>query len=215
MVQGHLVATESPEMTGPVVPPTTHPRLAALARVLGAISTASLYIAGSFLVIMTVIVLWQVFTRYVLNWSNAWTELTSILLMSWFIFLGAAVGVRENYHLGFDVLLYVLPKGSKKILRTISDLVVLAFAIGMIVFGIQLIGLQWKAKMPGLGITEGVRYMPLAAGGLLVAVFSLERIVLRWAGIHVDFEIVEEAPAATDPAHSDASSDTPTPAREI
>jgi hypothetical protein len=31
------------------------------------------------------------------------------MLMSWFIFLGAAVGVRENYHLGFDVLLYVLP----------------------------------------------------------------------------------------------------------
>ena len=36
------------------------------------------------------------------------------MLMSWFIFLGAAVGVRENYHLGFDVLLYVLPKGGKK-----------------------------------------------------------------------------------------------------
>ena len=202
-------------MTGPVVSPTTHPRLARVARVLSAVSTASLYIAGTFLVNMTVIVFWQVFTRYVLNWSNAWTELTSILLMSWFIFLGAAVGVRENYHLGFDVLLYVLPKGAKKYLRTISDLVVLAFAIGMVVYGIQLIGLQWKARMPSLGITEGVRYMPLAAGGLLVALFAIERIVLRWAGIHVDFEIVEEASAATDPTHADASSDTATPAKEI
>ena len=202
-------------MTGPVVSPTTHPRLARVARVLSAVSTASLYVAGTFLVIMTVIVFWQVFTRYVLNWSNAWTELTSILLMSWFIFLGAAVGVRENYHLGFDVLLYVLPKGAKKYLRTISDLVVLAFAIGMVVYGIQLIGLQWKARMPSLGVTEGVRYMPLAAGGLLVALFSIERIVLRWSGIHVDFEIVEEAPAATDPTHADAPSDTATPAKEI
>ena len=52
-------------------------------------------------------------------------------LSGWFIFLGAAVGVRENYHLGFDVLLYVLPKGSKKVLRTISDIVVLGFAIGL------------------------------------------------------------------------------------
>ena len=58
------------------------------------------------------------------------------MIMSWFIFLGAAVGVRENYHLGFDVLLYVLPKGGKKGLRMISDLVVLAFAIGMIWYGI-------------------------------------------------------------------------------
>ena len=87
---------------------------------------------------MSVIVLWQVFVRFVLNWNNSWTELTAILIMSWFIFLGAAVGVRENYHLGFDVLIYVLPKGSKKILRTISDVVVLAFAIGMVIYGIEL-----------------------------------------------------------------------------
>ena len=202
-------------MTGPVVSPTAHPRLAPLARGLSAVSTVALYIAGAFLVLMTIIVFWQVFTRYVLNWSNAWTELTSILLMSWFIFLGAAVGVRENYHLGFDVLLYVLPRGAKKYLRTISDLVVLSFAIGMVIYGIQLIGLQWKAKMPALGITEGARYMPLAAGGFLVALFSIERIVLRWAGIHVDFEVVEEAPAATDPEHAAAPADSTTPAREI
>ena len=54
--------------------------------------------------------------------------------------ISLAVGVRENYHLGFDVLLYFLPKGSKKFLRTISDLVVLSFAIGMIVYGITRLG---------------------------------------------------------------------------
>ena len=81
--------------------------------------------------------------------------------MSWFIFLGAAVGVRENYHLGFDVLLYVLPEGSKKILRTISDVVVLAFAIGMVVYGIELMRLQWAERMPALGIS-GACALPAA-----------------------------------------------------
>lgn len=185
-------------MTDPDVSATTHPRLAPVARVTRLVSNAALYVAGTFLVLMTVIVFWQVFTRYVLNWSNAWTELTSILLMSWFIFLGAAVGVRENYHLGFDVLLYVLPKGSKKVLRTISDVVVLAFAIGMMLYGVQLVILQWKARMPALGITEGVRYMPLAFGGLLIAIFSIERIVLRWAGVEVDAEVLEEGVVVTD-----------------
>ena len=61
------------------------------------------------------------------------------MLMSWFIFLGAAVGVRENYHLGFDVLLYVLPKGGKKWLRMISDLVAFAFGVGMVWYGAQLV----------------------------------------------------------------------------
>jgi TRAP-type C4-dicarboxylate transport system permease small subunit len=178
-----------------------HPRLHAIGRVLSAISTGSLYIAGAGLVAMSVIVLWQVFVRFVLNWGQAWTELSAIMIMSWFIFLGAAVGVRENYHLGFDVLLYVLPKGSKKILRTISDVFVLAFAIGMIVYGIDLMRLQWNERMPGLGISGAFRYLPLATGGVLIVLFSLERIVLRWAGVNVDKDLHDrgdDVPAAAD-----------------
>lgn len=159
-----------------------------VSRLLRAISNFALYAAGVGLVVMSVIVLWQVFLRFVLNWGQAWTELTSILIMSWFIFLGAAVGVRENYHLGFDVLLYFLPKGSKKILRSISDLAVLAFAIGMIVYGIVLMRLQWSERTPGLGISGAWRYLPLAAGGVLISLFSIERIVLRWAGYDVDVD---------------------------
>lgn len=177
------------EASPPDSPSLAHPRLTAVARLLSRVSTASLYLAGVGLVAMSVIVLWQVFLRYVLNWSNAWTELSAILIMSWFIFLGAAVGVRENYHLGFDVLLYVLPAGSKKILRTISDVVVLAFAIGMVVYGIILMRLQWNEVMPALGVTGAMRYLPLAAGGVLITLFSLERIALRWSGVEVDRDV--------------------------
>ena len=165
------------------------PRMAVIGRTLTFLSNAALYLAGAGLVAMTLIVGWQVFLRYVLNWSNAWTELSSIIIMSWFIFLGAAVGVRENYHLGFDVLLYVLPPGSKKVLRTLSDLVVVAFSFGMIWYGIVLMRLQWQEVMPGLGISGSFRYMPLTGGGVLILLFSLERIVLRWSGVDVDHDV--------------------------
>ena len=165
------------------------PRMGAVGRTLTFLSNAALYLAGAGLVAMTLIVGWQVFLRYVLNWSNAWTELSSIIIMSWFIFLGAAVGVRENYHLGFDVLLYVLPPGSKKVLRTLSDLVVVAFSFGMIWYGIVLMRLQWEEVMPGLGISGSFRYMPLTGGGVLILLFSLERIVLRWSGVDVDHDV--------------------------
>jgi TRAP-type C4-dicarboxylate transport system permease small subunit len=178
-----------------VVEAATHPRLAKLARVLSTLSTAALYLAGAGLVVMTVIVGWQVFTRYVLNWSNAWTEPAALLLMSWFIFLGAAVGIRENYHLGFDVLLYVLPKSSKRVLRSVSDVVVIAFACGMIWYGGELVALGWPARMPSLGIPEGVKYLPLIGGGVLIILFALERLALRWAGVEVDADVdIEEIP---------------------
>jgi len=189
-----------PISLGDAPPPAAHPQLMRVGKVLSALSTGSLYLAGVGLVAMSIIVLWQVIMRFVLNWNNSWTEVTAILVMSWFIFLGAAVGVRENYHLGFDVLLYVLPKGSKRILRTISDVVVLGFAVGMVVYGIVLMRLQWTERMPSLGISGAFRYLPLAVGGVLISLFSVERIVLRWSGVDVDKDLHEhdEIPQAKD-----------------
>lgn len=180
-----------PISIGEAPEPTPHPQLLRVGKVLTAISNGALYLAGIGLVAMSVIVLWQVIVRFILNWNNSWTEVTANLIMSWFIFLGAAVGVREKYHLGFDVLVYFLPQGSKKVLRTISDLVVLGFAVGMVIYGITLMQLQWTEKMPSLGISGAFRYLPLAVGGALIALFSLERIVLRFAGVDIDKEAME------------------------
>lgn len=153
---------------------------------LGRLSNAALWLAGIGLVLMTAFVAWQVFCRYVLNDSPSWTEPGSVMLMSWFIFLGAAVGIRENNHLGFDVLLYVLPKSGKRVLRMISDLVILAFGAGMIWYGGALMSLTWSTTLPSLGISGAFDYLPIVGGGVLAVIFSLERIVLRLAGYPID-----------------------------
>ncbi|MBW9114718.1 TRAP transporter small permease [Rhizobium cauense] len=163
--------------------------------ILSRINTAALWLAGIGLVLMTVIVAWQVFCRYVLNDSPSWTEPGAVMIMSWFIFLGAAVGVRENNHMGFDVLLYVLPPSAKKWLRMISDCVIFAFGLGMVVYGGSLVSLTWNTVLPSLGISGGWDYMPIVAGGILVILFSLERIVLRLSGAPIDMELDELAPA--------------------
>lgn len=142
----------------------------------------ALYISGCCLVAMTLVIAYLVFGRYVLNSTPSWAEALSILLMSWFIFLGAAVGVRENTHLGFDVLLYIMPSAGKKLLRTLADLAVLAFGIGMVFFGWQLVVGTWTAIKPTLGIPDGAGYIPLVVGGVLVSVFSTTRIIERLLG---------------------------------
>ena len=164
----------------------------------------ALWLAGTGLVLMTAFVAWQVFCRYVLNDSPSWTEPGSVMLMSWFIFLGAAVGVRENYHLGFDVLLYVLPRGGKKWLRMISDVVALGFGIGMIWYGAQLVALTWSSTLPSLHISGGWDYVPLTAGGVLVVLFTLERILLRLSGAPID-DALDELPPSEVAAELDAA----------
>ncbi|MFV0358871.1 TRAP transporter small permease [Tropicimonas sp.] len=154
-----------------------------VARYTGWLGSIALYLSGAALVLMTALIAAQVFWRYVLNDSIVWTEPGSVMVMGWFIFLGAAVGVREGYHLSFDVLLLVLPMNIKKILHSISDVVVVAFGFGMIYYGGQLL---WKTAgniIPSLGISGAFDFAPLVGGGFLLVVFGLERLLRRAAGL--------------------------------
>ncbi len=159
------------------------------------LSRIALALAGIGLVLMTAFVAWQIFGRYVLNQSPSWTEPGSVMLMSWLIFLGAAVGVRDNTHLGFDVLLYVLPRGAKRVLRMISDIVILAFGFGMVWYGSALIRLTWDTVLPALGVSGAFDYFPVVGGGVLMMILALERIALRFSGAPIDEAIDTASPA--------------------
>jgi len=162
-----------------------------ISRMLRALSTAALYVAGVGLVAMTAIVAYQVYMRFVVNASPPWTEASAIMIMSWFIFLGAAVGVRENFHMGFDVLLYMLPAGAKPWLRAISDIAIFAFASGMVWYGGELALRGLGVRIPVLGLPQSFTYLPIVVSGVLICLFSLERMALRLAGESVDDPVVE------------------------
>jgi TRAP-type C4-dicarboxylate transport system permease small subunit len=148
------------------------------------LATAALWLAGIGLVAMTASIAAQVFWRYVLNNSLIWTEPGSVMIMGWFIFLGAAVGIREGYHLSFDVLLYFLPASFKPWLHSLSDLAVGGFGFGMVWYGWQLAEKVSGNKMASLGISDAFNFAPVVVGGVLVVIFSLERILRRVAGLH-------------------------------
>lgn len=160
-----------------------HSGLVGLALVMGKLAQAALWLAGAGLVAMTAIIGAQVVFRYALNDSIIWSEPAAVILMGWFIFLGAAVGIREGYHLSFDVFLYLLPERGKLVLYSLSDLVVAAFGVGMVWFGGQLMVAAYGITLPSLGITGAIDFMPLVAGGVLMILFSIERLLRRAAGL--------------------------------
>lgn len=149
--------------------------LRSLSRIL---AKASIIASAIGLVGMTVAVAWQVFGRYVLNDSPTWTEPLSIQLMGWFILLGSAVGIRENYHLGFDVLRVISPAPVRRGMALLSMLAVVGFGVAMAIFGLQLVIGTWTATLPVLGWPGGVDFFPLVIGGVLIAVFGVEQIWL-------------------------------------
>lgn len=162
-----------------------------LSRLNDVLSRVSLWLAGAGVVAMTIIVFAQVFWRYVLNDSLLWVEPVAILLMSWFIFLGSAVGVRENFHMGFEVLLFFLPDRIGNWLKSVSDLAMLAFSIGMTAYGWQLMDKTWGSTLPVIRLPGGFAYMPLFVGGILMTLFILEHLLNRFVGHKVEPETTD------------------------
>jgi TRAP-type C4-dicarboxylate transport system permease small subunit len=150
---------------------------------LGRVATLALWLAGTALVAMTAVIMAQVVFRYALNSSIVWSEPLAVILMGWFIFLGAAVGIREGYHLSFEILLQVLPPRAKTVCYTLSDLLVGGFGVGMAIYGGQLAASAAGVTLPTLGVTGAVDFLPLLMGGVLIVLFSAERLARRAAGL--------------------------------
>lgn len=149
----------------------------------GQLARLGLWLAGFGLVLMTLFVFLQVFCRWILGFSLFWAEPASVMLMGYFIFIGAAVGVKEGYHLSFDVGLMIMPEKARAWFHSLSDLVVMGFGFGMTYYGWQLAAKASRDIAPGLGISRLWDFAPVIAGGVLLMLFSLERILRRAAGL--------------------------------
>ena len=159
-------------------------RVLRLSATVSRLCTVILWAAATGLVLMTALIGYQVWGRFVINDTPTWTETTSILLMGWFIFLGAAVGIREGNHLSFDVALHVMPPRAQRVCHTISDLVVIAFGAGMGWYGWTLAATTWGTTIPNLGITGATAFFSLIFGGALLVLFAVERLLRRAVGAH-------------------------------
>ena len=83
-------------------------------------------------VALTAIVGWQVFARYVLNDSPSWSEPLAMLLLLYAVLLGAAVGVRRDFHLGLRWLYQKLNPRFRRLADRMTLLVISGFGAGMV-----------------------------------------------------------------------------------
>src|SRR5256886_16370092 len=61
------------------------------------------------LVLISAVIPWAVFTRYVLNSAASWPEPTAVLLTIVLTFIGAAPAYRLNLHMNFSYFAVMLP----------------------------------------------------------------------------------------------------------
>ena len=96
-----------------------------LARLNEAVSVAARNFAGGLVMAMTLIVLLQVFFRYVVNDSLTWTEELAKIMMVWSAFLVAPWAYRMGANVSIDLFAEALPEGLRRALQLLLNALVL------------------------------------------------------------------------------------------
>ena len=144
-----------------------------------AAARAALWIAGLALVAMTLVEFWQVFARYVLNDSPSWTEPVALFAMKCAMMFGAAAGVASESHFGFFLAVQQAPVRLRRVLVAFGRLAVLATGAVLAGWGGMLTRDGWDVPMAGVALPEGLNYLPVAAGGALIALFAGAALLRR------------------------------------
>jgi TRAP-type C4-dicarboxylate transport system permease small subunit len=129
--------------------------------------------------ILVIDVLGQVFSRYVLNTSFAFTEELARFSLIWLSILGAAYLNAKREHLSMDFLYQKFsPKNKKKALLIIELLIILFAVVVMVIGGFNLVytTLHLGQLSGTLRIPLGYIYAILPFSGILITFFSIYHI---------------------------------------
>ncbi len=141
---------------------------------------ACIAVAGLAMLVMTAIIPYGVFMRYVMNSAASWPEPAGILLMVLFSFVGGAAAYRANAHIAVATLLNVLNDSNRARMERTADLGMGIIGLFMVRWGVLLVQATWHntiAEFPGLSV--GLTYVPIPVAGVITALFCIERL---WLG---------------------------------
>lgn len=134
--------------------------------------------------ILTLDVLWGVFSRYILGGQSRWTEEVATHLLVWVSLLGAAVTYEEHGHLGVDYFVGKLDPAARRLSAVVVELVVLFFSVGALLVGGWILvtrTLQDGQVTPALQWKLGYLYLAAPISGVFFTLFSVEHLLeLFW-----------------------------------
>jgi TRAP-type C4-dicarboxylate transport system permease small subunit len=150
------------------------------------------WLAGSALVLISAVIPWAVYTRYVLNSASSWPEPTAVLLTIVLTFFGAAACYRLGLHMNVTIGVDMLPARSRRVVDLVVEIIMAIFAVFMIVYGYRLCVATWNntiAEFPALRV--GIVYSPIPFGGVFTLLFIIEHLTIGRPLHAIDADVVD------------------------
>ncbi len=138
-----------------------------------------------FMIVMIIAVVWQVFTRFVLQDPSGFTDELSRYLLIWIGILGGAYTFVIKRHLALELLAAKLSERGICVLSVVTNLIIIAFSsIAFIYGGSDLVSSTLKHGQISPGIVIGGHhlligyvYLVVPIAGVLIGYFGLIDII--------------------------------------
>lgn len=129
-----------------------------------------------------VVAMAQIIMRWVVNNPLTWSEELVRLVFVWICFIGWVIAVKNKSHICITAVISRLNDTGKKILETFNILVVIAFSIFMVVYGIQMSREAHQIRAISLPfISYTLVYAICPFSNALIIIYKLIELVGMWS----------------------------------
>jgi TRAP-type C4-dicarboxylate transport system permease small subunit len=126
-----------------------------------------------FLITMIVLVIANVFLRYLFNYSVFWAEEVATICFVWCVFIGASATYKHKMDMGIDVLITKAPLKVEKSIRFAVGLVLLAINGYIFYMAIVFTNIAWVKPTAVLGVSSAVVNSALIVGFGLITMHTI------------------------------------------
>ncbi len=140
------------------------------------------------IVLMTIIISYQVISRFVFNYTPSWIQPLSLLFMVWVGFLGIAIGIQDNSHIKINFFVSKMPDNIQRLLHLFQRVVAILFGLFMVVEGGKFSYNMIDSYISGLNMPSAILYAAVPVAGVLVIVYLLFEFLGKWKGINEESE---------------------------
>ena len=133
--------------------------------------------------VMVVVGTYQIITRFIFNSPSTVSEELLTYTFAWMAIFSSAYVFGKRDHMSMTFVADKLPKEQRKILEIVIELLVIAFAVIVLIYGgFTIMGLTMTQKTASLGVMMGVVYAVVPICGILIAIYGVLNVIDLCAG---------------------------------
>ena len=134
-------------------------------------------VASAFLIVTTSLVIINIIMRYILNSGLVWSEEVATGCFVWSVFIGAVAVFKHRGHVGVDLLVKRFPAALQKVVRLLTDLILVVLNGYMAYLSVLYIQTSYTKMTPVLGVSSAYISTSVLIAFVLMTVYAVKFVI--------------------------------------